>query len=185
MPKKTANLKYYESVGRRKEAVARIRMYIAPKNKYVTVEGMKMKAGEISVNKKPIAVVFGAVAEKSRYLLPLRSTQSEDRFAIVIHVRGGGKAGQLDAIREVAVEPPLRDAGIFAVQSKAPLARQRERLRRQRLTAQGQAENGQRAAQSQEMLNWFHLHLVVGIITRPVESNTAQILATGAFGHRA
>jgi len=98
MPKKTANLKYYESVGRRKEAVARIRMYIVPKNKYVTVEGMKMKAGEISVNKKPIAVVFGAVAEKSRYLLPLRSTQSEDRFAIIIHVRGGGKAGQLDAI---------------------------------------------------------------------------------------
>ncbi|MBI4225967.1 30S ribosomal protein S9 [Candidatus Roizmanbacteria bacterium] len=98
MPKKTANIKYYESVGRRKEAVARVRLYILGKSNSASVGGMKIKAGEIFVNKKPISQVLPAIQEKNSYLLPLKLTQNENRFAVAIHVKGGGRTGQLDAI---------------------------------------------------------------------------------------
>src|SRR3989338_6214183 len=98
MPKKTANLKYYEAVGRRKEATARVRLYIVGKNNSVSIDKVKKKAGEIFVNKKPISFVFPTPTEKNRYLLPLKLTQNENRFVILILVKGGGLSGQLDAI---------------------------------------------------------------------------------------
>ncbi|MBI4009544.1 30S ribosomal protein S9 [Candidatus Roizmanbacteria bacterium] len=98
MPKKTKNLKYYEAVGKRKEAVARVRLFIAGKDKTVTVNGLKIKAGEIFVNKKLLSSVFPSLSEKNQYLLPLKLTQNLDRFAIAILVKGGGKNGQLNAI---------------------------------------------------------------------------------------
>ncbi len=103
MAKKTKNLKYYEAIGRRKEAVARVRLYIAGKDKTVTINsdkqtGLKIKAGEIFVNKKPITEMFPAPYEKARYLYPLKLTENLDRFAISILVEGGGRNGQLEAI---------------------------------------------------------------------------------------
>lgn len=98
MVKKTKDLKYYEAIGRRKEAVARTRLFILGKDKAITIDGLKIKAGEILVNKKPIASIYPILAEKNRYELPLKLTQNEDRFAVSILVKGGGRAGQLDAI---------------------------------------------------------------------------------------
>ncbi len=103
MAKKTKNIKYYEAIGRRKEAVARVRLYIAGKGKAITINGdkqtsLKIKAGEIYINKKPITEVFPAPQEKARYLFPLKLTDCLDRFAISILVEGGGRNGQLDAI---------------------------------------------------------------------------------------
>jgi len=37
MPKKDKNILYYESVGRRKKSVARVRLYIVGKSKSITV----------------------------------------------------------------------------------------------------------------------------------------------------
>ncbi|OGK25082.1 30S ribosomal protein S9 [Candidatus Roizmanbacteria bacterium RIFCSPLOWO2_01_FULL_37_13] len=98
MAKKSKALQYYEAVGRRKEAMARVRLFIIDKHKEATVSGMKVKAGEIFVNKKPISQVFPAIQEKNSYLLPLKLTQNENRFAVTILVEGGGRTGQLDAI---------------------------------------------------------------------------------------
>ncbi len=98
MATKTKNLKYYEGVGRRKEAVARVRLYITGKEKIVTVNGNKIKAGEIYLNSKPIANSFARPQDKARFLYPLKLTNNEERFAVSVVVYGGGKNGQLDAI---------------------------------------------------------------------------------------
>ena len=98
MAKKTKDLKYYEGTGRRKEAVARVRLYLVNKGKIATVSDLKIKQGEIFVNKRPIGTLFPALAEKNYYLTPLKLTDNENRFAISIIIRGGGHSGWLTAI---------------------------------------------------------------------------------------
>lgn len=95
---KAKTAQYYEAVGRRKSAVARVRLYVPGKDKTVSVQGSSIKQGQIYVNKKPIEQTFGATHEKAYFLIPLRTTESEARFAVSIIVRGGGKRGQLEAI---------------------------------------------------------------------------------------
>lgn len=98
MPKKLKQVTYYEGIGKRKESVARVRLYIAGKDKTASLDGQKIKAGSIFVNKSPIEKVFGAPHEKLQYLALLKLTGNEDRFAISIFVKGGGRNGQLGAI---------------------------------------------------------------------------------------
>lgn len=98
MARKTKGLQYYEGVGRRKAAVARVRLYITTKEKMATLDGVKIKSGEIYVNKKPINVFFPSAAERSKYLMPLKATANLERFGISIFLDGGGKSGQMDAI---------------------------------------------------------------------------------------
>lgn len=89
-------LKYFEGVGRRKEAVARVRLYLV--NKEISIFDQTVKKGDVIVNKKPISFYFSSQAEKNIYLLPLKLTDSENRFAISISVSGGGHVGCLEAI---------------------------------------------------------------------------------------
>lgn len=98
MVKKTKNIQYYEAVGRRKEAVARVRLYLTAKEKQTTVGDLVIKEGEIFVNKKPIETIYSHAFEKAQYLRPLQVSNSEKRFAISIITAGGGKSGQLEAI---------------------------------------------------------------------------------------
>jgi len=98
MTKKTKDVKYYEAVGRRKQSIARVRLYLPTREKTVSVNELKIKIGEIFVNKKSIEKVFPAPYERESYLLPLRLTNNLDRFAISIMIKGGGVKGQLDAI---------------------------------------------------------------------------------------
>ena len=58
MAKKAKEIQYYETVGRRKEAVARVRLYIPGKDKTVTIKSKKMTVGEIVVNDAPINKFF-------------------------------------------------------------------------------------------------------------------------------
>lgn len=92
------SIKYYEAVGRRRSAVVRARLYIVSGKKSVSVNGLKMGKGDYIVNKKPAKDYFpGKIAEKT-YMKPLRITGCEDRFAISVLVKGGGKQGQLGAV---------------------------------------------------------------------------------------
>lgn len=54
MAKKSKNILYYEAVGRRKEAVARVRLYIVGKDNTAVINGVKLKKGDILVNGKPV-----------------------------------------------------------------------------------------------------------------------------------
>lgn len=98
MPKKVLNPEYIEVVGRRKEAVARVRMYFTSGNKTISIQGNKLKAGEILINKKPFQQIFVSDADQIRFHKPLELTNNKERFAISIIVRGGGKKGQLEAM---------------------------------------------------------------------------------------
>lgn len=98
MAKKTKNIEYYEAIGRRKTSVARVRLYIVSKDKITNIDGVKIKAGSIFINKKPIEKVFSESYNQDFINLPLKNTKSEHRFAISIFVNGGGKNGQLEAI---------------------------------------------------------------------------------------
>ncbi|GIW63976.1 MAG: 30S ribosomal protein S9 [Patescibacteria group bacterium] len=97
MPK-NKNLKYYEAVGRRKSATARVRLYIFNKQNKIKVNDTELKKGDIIVNGKDITEIYKHKWEEEKYLKPLRLTDCVDRFGISILVKGGGKEGQLDAI---------------------------------------------------------------------------------------
>lgn len=97
MVKKTSS-KYYEAIGRRKSSVARVRLYIVGSHKEVSVSELKIKQGEMYVNKKPIAAHFPGEIARLRYQLPFELTDSRDRFAVSVLITGGGIKGQLDAM---------------------------------------------------------------------------------------
>ena len=97
MPKKSKDVKYYEAVGRRKESVARVRLYLATKGS-ITLKGTKIKAGDMVINGKQAKQIFLHEYEEKRYMEPLTLTKNADRFAISIKVSGGGPNGQLEAI---------------------------------------------------------------------------------------
>lgn len=78
---------YIHAVGRRKESVARIRLY---------VEGERI--GQIVVNDKPIETYFGLSFQKVFYTKPFVVTDTVGKFGATIKVAGGGKSGQLEAI---------------------------------------------------------------------------------------
>ncbi len=99
MLKKQSNKKhYFEGIGRRKEAVCRLRLYISDKGE-IKVKETTIKKGEIFVNGLPIEAYFPGKLNKSLYLQPFILTNSENRFAVSAHISGGGVKGQLLAFR--------------------------------------------------------------------------------------
>lgn len=133
MVKKAKDLQYYESVGRRREAIARVRLYIVSKGKDVTVKGVKIAKGQILINGKMIEEVITHDYDKQRLLKPLRLTESDDRFAISIKTSGGGPNGQIEAMQHgisrslcladmETYKPLLKKEGLL---TRDPRARQR------------------------------------------------------------
>ncbi|MBI2463142.1 MAG: 30S ribosomal protein S9 [Candidatus Spechtbacteria bacterium] len=83
---KTPDRSYYEAVGRRKAAIARVRLY---------VEGDK----KIMVNEREFAEFFST--EELRMLAngALRKAKIMDRFFVSVKTQGGGVRGQAEAMR--------------------------------------------------------------------------------------
>lgn len=95
---KKNTIKYYESIGRRKSSIARVRLYIVGAQKEVMVKALKIKQGEMYANEKPINEYFRGEVSKIFYTYPFRLVDSENRFAVSIQVSGGGQIGQLSAV---------------------------------------------------------------------------------------
>ena len=72
-------------IGRRKTAVARV--YVAKGN------------GNITVNKKDMAVYFPTASLQYKVNQPLAMTNNDGNFDITVNVYGGGITGQAEAIR--------------------------------------------------------------------------------------
>lgn len=87
---------YYQAVGRRKEASARVRLHVLSDGE-VTISGTVIKKGEILVNKLPIGKYFPGDVFKKIYFEPFRITNTVGRFAVSSIVVGGGLAGQVGA----------------------------------------------------------------------------------------
>jgi len=92
----------YCAVGRRKSAVARVRL----------VPG----SGKVIINKRDIDTYFGLDTLKYIVRQPQTLTETLDRYDVLVNVQGGGLTGQAGAIRHgiaralCKVDPELRAA---------------------------------------------------------------------------
>ena len=93
---------YYEGVGRRKAASARVRLY--------TDENV----GQIVVNGRPADEYFTRLGDMKVISEPLEATGLAGNFFVSVLVTGGGVTGQADAVRHgvaralVKSDPELR-----------------------------------------------------------------------------
>ena len=77
---------YFEGVGRRKEATARVRV----------ANG----SGKFLVNEKEVNQYFTRLGDLNEILLPLTATgQEQTGYDITVKVNGGGVTGQTDAVK--------------------------------------------------------------------------------------
>ena len=94
-------VRYYEGIGRRKRATARVRLYPGD--------------GQIAINDKPLDQYFGRFQDRQQVIEPLKLTNNEGRFNLMAVVKGGGETGQAQAIRQglaralQIVDPELRN----------------------------------------------------------------------------
>ena len=77
---------YLYGVGRRKTAIAQVRVY-------------KKGDGKISVNNKDVKALFPNVELQDKILSPLKIVGQMDKLAVTVIVQGGGKVAQAEAIR--------------------------------------------------------------------------------------
>jgi small subunit ribosomal protein S9 len=78
--------RYHYGTGRRKSAVARVRLYPG--------------SGQISVNGKTVREYFGGrLLHEANIQLPLRLTGTLERYDAFVKVIGGGVSGQAGAVR--------------------------------------------------------------------------------------
>lgn len=81
--------RYIETVGRRKTAVARVRMFVSPSK--------KPGSYDVHVNGKPLSSYFPLARQHHLVMSPLLSSGKSHR--IVARVKGGGVEAQAEAIR--------------------------------------------------------------------------------------
>lgn len=79
--------KYFSGVGRRKTAVAIVRIF----------EDAKEGESEVTVNSKKGKEYFPTLRLQGLFLEPIRTIGLENKFRISVHVRGGGPMGQASA----------------------------------------------------------------------------------------
>jgi small subunit ribosomal protein S9 len=105
---------YTWGVGRRKTAVARVR--IRPGD------------GQFQINKRPVDKFFALDCDRGSVRTPLRVTQTADSVDVFVNVRGGGVSGQAGAVvlglaRALArynadLEPKLRENHLLSRDSR-------------------------------------------------------------------
>jgi len=78
-------MKSFDAIGRRKEAVARVRMLPGD--------------GKFIVNKKPLLEFFKREILKMIIEQPLELTETLGKYDIYVNVKGGGLSGQAGAVR--------------------------------------------------------------------------------------
>lgn len=109
-------MEYYEAVGRRKRATARVRMFPGGD-------------GSIVINEKPLEEYFARESDVLTLTEPLRVTATENHFNISVRVKGGGMTGQSDAVRmgvarallkaDPELRPILRKGGFLTRDARA------------------------------------------------------------------
>ena len=102
-----ANTVCFHAVGRRKKAIARVRL----------IPG----EGNIVINKRSLDEYFGLETLKTVVRQPMTLTESTARFDVIVSVNGGGYTGQAGAIRhgiaralvkaDIELKPAIKKAG--------------------------------------------------------------------------
>ena len=78
--------RYYEGIGRRKTAVARVRLYTKG-DRTMTVNGL------------PLDEYFVTPAQRLAAKAAMEKMNVEEKFRVVVRVSGSGKSAQADAVR--------------------------------------------------------------------------------------
>jgi len=81
-----SSAQYYEGIGRRKAATARVRVFPGG-------------AGKITVNDKDVTEYMPRDGDLEQMLLPLIVAGVDRGYDVSIHVNGGGISGQRDAMK--------------------------------------------------------------------------------------
>ena len=95
--RKNQSKDYIFATGKRKEAVARVRLYTTLKPG-LTWKETPVNKGDILVNEMPIASYFSGDVSRYVYTEPLRVANAQNKYTLSIKVDGGGKSGQLQAV---------------------------------------------------------------------------------------
>jgi small subunit ribosomal protein S9 len=103
------NQQYYAGTGRRKSAVARVRLTPG--------------TGAIVINGRPLEEVFNRPSHQTLILKPFRVTENQDKFNAQVKVAGGGISGWAGAIAhgiaramlkvDENLKKPLRQNGLL------------------------------------------------------------------------
>lgn len=78
--------RYIEGIGRRKSAVARVRLTPAAKTSYV-------------INDKPLAEYFPTPALQKTAEEAFAAVETDKHYEVSVHVKGGGKEAQAESVR--------------------------------------------------------------------------------------
>jgi small subunit ribosomal protein S9 len=115
-----ADTKEFLGTGRRKTAVARVRLAVG--------------SGKIVINGRPFENYFGTDSLRTLAMQALAATESVNKFDVRINVEGGGPMGQAGAIRhgiaralllvDAALRPALKAAGYL---TRDPRMRERKK----------------------------------------------------------
>ena len=99
----------YNAVGRRKKAIARVRLMPGE--------------GTITINKRDLESYFGLETLKTVVRQPMTLTETLSRFDVIVNVHGGGYTGQAGAIRhgiaralvkaDEELKPAIKKAGFL------------------------------------------------------------------------
>jgi small subunit ribosomal protein S9 len=90
-PKDKKNKRYFEAVGRRKTAVARVRLF--------TIKPFEGEEGKITINDKFYKQYFPTSELQQIAEASLRRLKSLNRFEVVARINGGGIRAQAEALR--------------------------------------------------------------------------------------
>ncbi|WP_374689674.1 30S ribosomal protein S9 [Promineifilum sp.] len=82
---------YYEGIGRRKEASARVRIYFR--------EAGQTEALAFTVNDKPVEEYFPRFGDYQTLIGPLETSGLMGKVDVTVLVQGGGITGQTSAVR--------------------------------------------------------------------------------------
>ena len=83
---KKEDKKYYEAIGRRKSAVARVRMF---------TKGAK----KITINEKDYEEDVPTRENRQKVIAPLKEVNCLDKFGVSVKIKGGGTTGQAESVR--------------------------------------------------------------------------------------
>jgi small subunit ribosomal protein S9 len=81
--------RYVYAVGRRKTAIAQVRLYSETSAETVN----------ILVNDRPYDQYFNTTAQREAVLAPLKAVGRDKEVEVTVHVKGGGLSGQADAVK--------------------------------------------------------------------------------------
>lgn len=116
---------YYEAVGRRKNAIAQVRLFVSSKTD-VTISGISVKKGDMIVNSHQIDKYFPGEVFQKMYMEPFKITNTVGRFTVSALIAGGGLSGQLGAF----VHGVSRALEIADKEKFRPILKKREFLTR-------------------------------------------------------